>query len=184
MEKLSDLLQMELGAGEKLLWSGQSVQGLRLRGYDVFLIPFGLLWMGFIVLAMLGISGEEFPLFICFWFIPFLLMGLYLLIGRFFADAWQRSHTLYALTDQRALIVTTMGKPKVKSLILRNLPQITLVAGAQGRGSIVFGNPNGMAWWYKTFFFGPGLSAEGFTPPEFEEIENVRDVYRQIQLRG
>ena len=37
-------LRPELGAGERLLWSGQPRGGLRLRPTDAMLVPFSLLW--------------------------------------------------------------------------------------------------------------------------------------------
>ncbi len=37
-------IQKELEPGEKLLWTGQPAQGIRLRGSDVFMIPFSFLW--------------------------------------------------------------------------------------------------------------------------------------------
>ena len=36
----------ELAPAEKVLWTGQPRQGLVLRGYDVFALPFGMAWLG------------------------------------------------------------------------------------------------------------------------------------------
>jgi hypothetical protein len=38
------VLQKEIQPGEKLLWSGIPVQGLRLVGADLLMIPFSLVW--------------------------------------------------------------------------------------------------------------------------------------------
>jgi hypothetical protein len=60
------------------------------------------------------------------WGIPFVLVGLYLIIGRFFADAYLRARTCYGVTDQRVLIVTNLWNLQVKSVSLRTLGDISL----------------------------------------------------------
>lgn len=63
------------------------------------------------------------------WGIPFALVGVYLIIGPFFADAYLRARARYAVTDQRALIVTNLWNRQVKSVSLRTLREI-FAAGA------------------------------------------------------
>lgn len=42
----------ELGGGERLLWSGQPLPGLRLQRADLLLVPFSLFWCGFVFFAL------------------------------------------------------------------------------------------------------------------------------------
>ncbi len=46
MDDLSGLIRSELGGDERLLWYGQPKKGLILRTYDIFMIPFSLVWGG------------------------------------------------------------------------------------------------------------------------------------------
>ena len=45
-----------------------------------------------------------------FWGIPFVAIGLYLVVGRFFYKRWDRRRTRYAITDQRVVIIRSAGR--------------------------------------------------------------------------
>jgi hypothetical protein len=114
LPSLQNLIQRELNSSERLLWTGAPRQGVRLRPSDAFMIPFSLLWGGFAIfweytaIRQSMVHGGGTPsIFMALWGIPFVLMGLYLIVGRFFADAFQRARTGYAVTDQRILVLTT-----------------------------------------------------------------------------
>ena len=106
----------ELESGERLLWSGAPPQGLLLRSSDAFLIPFSLMWGGFALFWEATTVKAKAPVFFTLWGIPFVLVGLYVMVGRFFVDARQRSRTFYGVTDRRILIVTGVSSRNVKSL--------------------------------------------------------------------
>jgi hypothetical protein len=63
-------LRSELGAGEKLLWSGQPRGGLRLQPADALLIPFSLMWGGFAVFWEVSVFRVRAPVFFRLWGIP------------------------------------------------------------------------------------------------------------------
>jgi len=169
------LIAKELGSGERLLWSGQPAQGLRLQVADALLIPFSLMWGGFAVFWEYSVlTMPNAPFFFMLWGIPFVLAGLYMMIGRFFVDARQRMATHYAVTDQRAIIISGMLSRQVKSLSLRTLSDVSITEKSSGTGSITFGAvPPFYGWLAGTSW--PGMSM--YTAPAFESIPNVRQVY-------
>src|SRR6185503_18095227 len=85
--------------------------------------------------------------FFVLWGISFVLVGLYLIVGRFFVDAWQRARTYYALTDQRAIIISGLMSRQVKSLPLRIMSDITFSERSDGSGSIALGPSSGPYGW-------------------------------------
>src|SRR6187549_1709520 len=92
-------LATELDLGEKLLWSGRPAQDILFRAADVFLIPFSLLWGGFAIFWEVGVILSGAPFFFAIWGIPFVLVGVYLIVGRFFLEAYYRRQTFYGVTS-------------------------------------------------------------------------------------
>lgn len=170
-----------LAHNERLLWSGTPRGGIRFRAADILLIPFSLLWGGFAIFWEFMVvtsvpSSSPFPFSLLG--LPFVVMGLYMIFGRFLVDAWQRSKTLYLLTDQRALIVAGLFSREVKSLPLHTLQDYTLSERSDGSGTITlaasaapFGAFAAAGW------PGAGRSA----PPAFEMVENARQVHELLR---
>ncbi|MGD0119617.1 MAG: hypothetical protein ABSD30_16235 [Candidatus Binatus sp.] len=196
------VIAQELEAGESLLWSGQPRKGIVFRGSDVFMIPFSLLWGGGAI-AFLGATLSQYreggaggPGFVGLLFgIPFLLLALYIVFGRFIVDAIQRDHTCYGVTSHRVIIVTGLvdrqpapdvamvtalvalfSPRKVKSLDLRTMSDISMTERLGGSGTITFGPPN--PYQYLSGTWWPGMHV--FTP-SFDLIEQVKSVYRVIR---
>src|SRR5436305_1981729 len=100
-------VQRELRGSERLLWSGAHPAGLRLQRADLVIVPFSLLWGGFVFFwECTVLSQPNAPRFMALFGVPFVLVGAYIIFGRFFFDAFQRSRTAYALTDERIIIVS------------------------------------------------------------------------------
>ncbi|KPF69940.1 hypothetical protein IP84_03405 [beta proteobacterium AAP99] len=168
---IADPIREELTPGEQVLWSGQPRQGIFLRSSDAVLIPFSLVWTGFAVFWMYGAATSGAPLFFVLFGTPFVLAGIYLVIGRYFSDARQRATTYYAVTTQRVLISHGGRSRQTKSLSLHALNELTLTTTADGRGSITFG---------ATGPFGrPGRVH--YIVPCFDLIDDARTVYELIR---
>lgn len=173
-------LRAQLGHDEHLLWSGRPPQGIRFQRADVLTVPFSLMWGGFAFFWEWMALRSDGPLFMKLWGIPFVLVGLYMIAGRFFWDAYQRTKTSYGLTDQRILIVQQGRSAKAKSLGLATLGEMTLTTTSDGTGSIQFGT-NTLPW---SASWGGGGWPGTQGPPAFESIpdaKRVQDMIRQAQ---
>jgi hypothetical protein len=71
--------------------------------------------------------------------VPFVLAGLYVIVGRFFVDAWRRGQTEYGVTSERVIIVRGGFSSSLTSLDAPTLTDITLDAKQNGNGTITFG---------------------------------------------
>ncbi|WP_230770359.1 hypothetical protein [Sphingomonas sp. Leaf4] len=179
--KTEAAFQSYLFPGERIRWSGRPKQGTAFGARDVFLIPFSLLWGGFAIFWNVMVWSEPFgggdgapPLFFRLWGLPFLIVGLYLIAGRFVHDAWLRKALRYAVSDQRILILRNR---KFSSFDIERLPRLDLTEHRDGTGTIDFGPANifsamnGMDWWV------PALNRSG----QFFRIAAPREVYRLIR---
>ncbi len=171
-------IRKEASKDEKILWTGTPSQGLIFRASDVFMVPFSLLWCGFAIFWEASVITGGAPFFFMLWGIPFVLVGLYIVFGRFILDAKQRQKTFYGLTDNRIIIISGLFSRKVKSLNLRTISDISLSEKSDKKGTIAFGPTNYMA----SLFGGmqwPGMPA---TSPSFELIPNAKTVYDKIRV--
>lgn len=169
-------IQSLLEPGEEILWSGRPQQGLILRPSDGLAIPFSLVWCGFAIFWESQVIEHGAPDFFDIWGIPFVLIGLYLVFGRFFYDAFQRRRTYYAITNQRVVIVTRAFSNNIRTLALEGLTDINLSVKTNGRGTLRFGRD---ASAYGSFSFRwPGMSGMA---PAFEGIDNAAAVLRIVR---
>ena len=167
-------IQETLEPGERVLWSGVPPRGLRLRPQDGFLVPFSLVWTAIAATGFVaGRKAPNTPMAV----VPalFLVIGAYLVVGRFFVDAWTRTRTKYAVTTSRVLIISGFWSRETRSLSLEGLSDMRVTKGRNGRGTIKFGaDPVGSR---RNFAFG-GSSGGA---PCFEGIDDVAEVERIIR---
>lgn len=165
MHELDDLLF----ADEKVLWRGAPEPGIHLHKEELLIIPFSILWSGFAFFWELSVLAKNAPLLFQLWGIPFVLAGLYMLIGRFFASAWQARRTSYAVTDRRILMVS---RSRHNEIPLNRISHLELQRHRGGLGSILL----------ETGRVNFRLQNR-FTPDYLGSIRSIRDseqVYRLI----
>jgi hypothetical protein len=134
-----DGIENRLMSGEHILWAGSPARGLLFTSRDAFLIPFSMIWLAFTIFWLGTAVATGAPIFFRLWGAMFVVIGLFLFVGRFIADAWLRSRTSYAVTDQRILIVRSAPFPNVTSIDLDRLPEINLIGDGKPTGHIRFG---------------------------------------------
>lgn len=173
--EIENELKPNLSTDEKLIWAGKPKTGILFRTSDTFLIPFSLLWAGFAVFWETSVITTDAPFFFKLWGIPFVLMGLYITVGRFFIDAKKRANTVYGITSDRIIIKSGIFSREIKSLNIRTLSDITINQKSDDSGTITLGPTDfrnsmmqGIEW--------PGVKQ----PPCLEFIEDVKNVYNQI----
>jgi hypothetical protein len=166
-----------LDSGESLLWTGTPRRGLLLRLSDVFLIPFSLLWCGFALFWEVSVIRSDAPIFFRLWGIPFVLAGLYIVAGRFFADARLRARTHYGLTSRRVVIASGLFSRTITSLPLATLNEVTLQERADRSGTILLGRPDPRGAWFSGMQW-PGIAH--YQTPSFELIPDVKRVYDRV----
>ena len=171
------IIAPQMGAGEKILWSGKPRQGFFFRLFDVAFIPVGLFVAG---LSGYGaydkFSRGDTAILSEFNDVVMALLGLYWLFGRFIVDALQRARTYYAVTDHQIFIVFGLFKRKVTCLSLPDLSEVSLSEAWRGRGTIFFRKPNS-EWPVGV----PGVPGnETRVVPHFDSIRDARRVYDLI----
>ncbi|XHS79026.1 PH domain-containing protein [Burkholderiaceae bacterium UC74_6] len=177
---LPDEVRRELSAGEQMLWSGRPRQGLVLRGADALMIPFSLLWCGFAIFwEYNAATAPNAPVFFALWGVPFVCLGLYIVFGRFFIEARQRTATHYAVTAERVLIVSGVFSREVKSLALKTLSDVSLRESSGGEGTITFGPQQAFAGMSFAMPGWPGSAK--FMAPRFDLIQDAKTVYQIIR---
>ena len=167
-------LQPELIAGERLLWTGKPKTGIVFRMSDAAFIPFSILWFGFAIFWEFGASQSG-GAFFMIWGIPFIVMGFYMTVGRFFYDAWLRKNTIYGITNNRIIIKDGVFNTTVNSFNINTLPNLGLDEKKDGSGSITLDESTGN-------FSGIRIRnlPQQKPNPQIEFIPNVRSVYNLI----
>jgi hypothetical protein len=140
-------LDGELRPGEKLLWAEQPLPGAFTRqslGKVIFGIPFTAFAVFWMYAAAGGLDHSSHrahgpPVFFSLFGIPFLLIGL----GMLTSPIWTRRktlRTLYAVTDQRAIIleISIAGAVKSQTFMPAHLTSMTRIERADGSGDLVF----------------------------------------------
>ena len=120
--------------GESILWKGKPEKGNLFTSRELVMIPFSLMFCGFSVFwEYMALQTKQ--LFPVIWGIPFVCIGLYLLIGRFLHAAFLRNKTFYVITTKK--IIVKKGR-KISMYDGRDLPPMEVEIHKNGNGTVFF----------------------------------------------
>jgi hypothetical protein len=97
-------LQPYLRPGEELLWCGRPDPAVVFSAADVIAIPFSVVWLGFALAWLAGAQSIGVPAAFRAVGIAFVLIGIYLVAGRFVARWIAKRRTVYGITGDRVLV--------------------------------------------------------------------------------
>ncbi len=191
MDNANQIFQEYLLSDEHILWSGQSEKKVNFTTIDFFLVPFSLMWGGFAIfwettaIIMIpknapGGIGIIFPLF----GIPFVIVGLYFILGRFIFKKWQKSKTFYAVTNRRILSLRKVFGQHFLEANIASLSGISKNVRSDGIGTLTFNAPSKLLGFFggNNFYANTGMDIL----PSFDQklgffdIANADQVYKII----
>jgi len=180
-----DTAGVDLLPAERILWEGRSLRQRLLRRADAVLVPFSILWCGFAVFWEVSVLRHaETPLFLRLWGIPFVLVGLYLTIGRFVVRAITTRRTRYVLTDRRIVVLGGVSGARTTSAYLNSLPPPVCAEGSDGSGSLAFGAFPGIGDMFNSRNGWRAWGSEPSATPvlwDIPEVRRVRDLIANSQ---
>ena len=169
-----------LAPGETILWQGQPDARVDWRELSRPTTIFGLAIMAFALFLMTRSDAHPMSTLV---FIPFLLLGAHLAIGRLFWEAYRRQKTHYTLSDRTAFVATdVLGKRDLRSVPLS--PGMTLSLQDGIPGSVVFGVDERVipGRWQGSHSDGMYVPARTVRRPVgFLRIGDAREVYGLMQ---
>jgi hypothetical protein len=178
------VVQPELMSGESILWAGQPRGSVIFHKEDSFLIPFSLFWGGFAIFWEASVlrlswnhSNGPASLFIL-WGIPFVVVGQYLIWGRFVYAGWLKRRTYYAVTNRRVLVIQNGWKRQIAAAYIDSLPSLIKEGGSNGIGILRFGPSQSM--WLNNRGWRGWNALSVADQPVFVDIDDVDGVYRLV----
>jgi len=180
---------------EEILWAGQPETSVLFTGADVFLVPFSLLWGGFAIFWELSVlfiifstdgSKSKMPIIFPLFGIPFVIIGLYFMFGRFIYKNWKKRNTYYAITNKRVLVLTKLFSRSLNAVNIDTIPTINKTIRSNGLGTIKFGNVNWMVSMYGNTgmdFFGSFGGADVTTFYDIKGVNKVHDIVNELRNR-
>lgn len=184
---INKIVQNELLLNENIIWQGTPSLSKTFTKSDIFLVPFSIFWGGFAIFWFIAATtaGGMFGLF----GIPFVIVGLYFIFGRFIVKKAVKRKTIYAITDIRVLIIRINSsgiKKSVSSAAIRTISSESNSCDKNGIGTIIFGSP---PYWHTIYlntgmdFFSGNLQNGIIAFFDIEDCEKVIKIYRDLKYQ-
>lgn len=165
-----DFCRSYLKSGEYILWKGKPGKGGLFTIRDLITIPFSLMWLSFALYWEMSVIRTGSSIFAMVWGIPFIIVGLYLLVGRFLYAAHLRKNTFYVVTSKKFII---KQKNKIEWHDGKKYQLITLKTHKNGSATMVFGQSSQIA--------GHEMPHAFFTFDNISDPEQVQNAIRNME---
>ena len=109
--------------------------------------------------------------------IPFLFLGLHLLVGRFFYKNYRKRRTTYAVTDQRVIaVVQTKRETTTQAAYINETWEISKSIRRDGIGTLRFGDPGVWGRYFGNTGLQPASTLQEGEAPTFYDIKDAERV--------
>ena len=174
---MEEIFKNDLLQGEKILWTSQPNPNINFSSGDIFMVPFSLLWGGFAFFWEAIALFAPTPIFFKLFGLPFLLVGLYFILGRFIYKKIRKKKTFYAVTNKRVLTLSNLFSKRIEAAYINVIPTMNKSIRKDGFGTIVFGNSNLLATLYGNTGLDFFAAYYGMNAPTFYDIPEANNVY-------
>ena len=157
---------------EYVVWNGRPGKGNLLTPYDIFMVPFSIIWCGGAIVWETVVLTMPAPLFFKLWGIPFVCVGLFMVFGRFILKSYIRKKTIYVITNKR---IFSFRKNQIQTLDYHMNPTRNVTQYQDGTGSIRF---------YSTPTFNTLFPALDTFPAFFSSMQSFRQNYQYFELEN
>lgn len=130
-----DFCKKYLASDEYVLWQGRPEKGNIFSYSDIFTTLFSIMWLSFSVFWEYLAIKDGSSFFMMLWGIPFVAIGVYMLIGRFIQKIIMRNKTFYVVTNKR--IIIKKGS-RIKFYDPKDLPPMNIIIHKNGNGTISY----------------------------------------------
>ena len=166
---------LPIPSDETVRWAGEPPTGLLWRTSDVALVPFSLMWGGFALFWESMVISSGAPLVMMLFGVPFVVIGIYLIAGRFVWDANVRARTRYAVTDRAAYVAISGFQGSVRRYAGAALAEVRVERRGDGSGTLRFGpDATVRGQWYSS---RSALASQN----AFEAIRDVDHAYDAVR---
>ena len=182
-----DKIKHDLIDGENILWAGKPKVSFLVSKYLIFIILFGIMWLGlnsfmfYSAILTFIYTGVIFPLLFG---IPFLAIGFILTLGVPLYFRRIKKNTEYCITNKRIMIFKKSRKGReMETTFIKDIKAINTKIKSNGIGTIIFGSNTAMANMgvnagFAAYGGGQYGSYYGEMCPVFFDIPDADKVYR------
>lgn len=160
---------IHIGINDRVLWKGKPEKGITMRPDELIIIPFGIF---FTLFACFWISIALNAGFFAIFGIPFVLVGIYMMGGRFIVNEYMKKNTLYVITDKA--IIRKRGS-KIDVWYGRDLTDMQVFSHKNGTTSFMFSRVH--------LHYGRrrGVTTQLYGIENVRDAKDVSEAIRQIE---